>query len=232
VGQDDPEIALVMGNLAGLLYLMRRYNEAEHFYRTALVIEKKALGRQDPEIARTLNNLATVCQATARYHEAEDLYREAQNIREAALGSLHPDVGKTLNNLATLEARQGKYQAAEQLYQQAIEVLEGASDQAVGVALANLAQLYLSQKRYSEAEPINLRALAMWEKSLGREHPGLITCLLNQALILRKMKRKTEAAQFQTRAAAIKAKYGSDDLASLTIDVSVLRPTGGRSRHF
>jgi hypothetical protein len=47
-----------------------------------------------------------------------------------------------------------------------------------------------------------------------------VASLLNQALILRKLKRKAEAAPFQTRAVAIKSKYGAD--LSHTIDVSVL----------
>ena len=97
--------------------------------------------------------------------------------------------------------------------------------------LSNLAWLHFLQRRYFEAERINRHALTEWENSVGSEHPRLIPYLTNHALILRKLERKTEAAQFQARAAAIKAKYGPD-LVSQTIDVSILRSSRNNPKRF
>ncbi len=44
-----------------------------------------------------------------------------------------------------------------------------------------------------EAEPLHKRALAIWEKALGPEHPDVPTSLENYAAMLRKTRRATEA---------------------------------------
>jgi len=43
----------------------------------------------------------------------------------------------------------------------------------VATDLNNLAALYRAQGKYDEAQPLHQRALAMWEKALGREHPNV-----------------------------------------------------------
>ena len=47
----------------------------------------------------------------------------------------------------------------------------------------NLAALYEAQGRYAEAEPLYKRALAIYEKALGPEHPNVATSLHNLALL-------------------------------------------------
>ena len=37
--------------------------------------------------------------------------------------------------------------------------------------LNNLAALYYAQGQYAQAEPLYKRALAIWEKALGPDHP-------------------------------------------------------------
>jgi hypothetical protein len=45
--------------------------------------------------------------------------------------------------------------------------------------------------------------LAIREKALGPEHPGVATCLENYAFLLRNADRPEEAAPFETRALGI-----------------------------
>ena len=45
----------------------------------------------------------------------------------------------------------------------------------VATGLNNLATLYYDQGRYADAEPRYQRALAIWEKVLGPEHPNVAT---------------------------------------------------------
>ncbi len=63
------------------------------------------------------------------------------------------------------------------------------------------------QGNYPEAEPLFKRALAIVEKALGQDHPGLATVLKNYAALLRKTGRTTEAAKMEARAKAIRAKH-------------------------
>jgi tetratricopeptide (TPR) repeat protein len=54
----------------------------------------------------------------------------------------------------------------------------------VAVTLNNLADLYRRRGEYDKAEPLLRRALAIWEKGLGPDHPDVAICLENYALLL------------------------------------------------
>ena len=64
----------------------------------------------------------------------------------------------------------------------------GADHPDTAQSLNNLANLYYAMGRYSDAEPLYLRALEIWTKSLGENHPhtqtvwGNFRHLLQQAL--------------------------------------------------
>jgi hypothetical protein len=45
--------------------------------------------------------------------------------------------------------------------------------------LNNLALVYFSQTRYGEAGPLHKRALEIWEKRYGSQHPQVATSLNN-----------------------------------------------------
>jgi tetratricopeptide (TPR) repeat protein len=226
VASDDPAVVNAMRNVGGLLYRLHRYTEAARFYQQALTIQEKASARQDSDTAMTMNNLAAVHHATGRYREAADLYRQVLNIWQTALEPEHPDVAKTLNNLATLEFEQRRYQPAEQLYGRAVAILESDTSgnaSALAATRSNLARLYIIQSRYADAERLNLTALTAWQEVAGTEHLSLVPLLSRHAIILRKLKKKSDAAQFLARAATIKAKHGPDVIAA-TVDMSLLRP--------
>ena len=59
------------------------------------------------------------------------------------------------------------------------------------------------------ARSLYARALVIWEKALGPEHPDLATCLENYALCLSKMGRSQEAEPLEARAKAIRAEQNS-----------------------
>ena len=59
------------------------------------------------------------------------------------------------------------------------------------------------QGRYAEAEPLFKRALAIWEKPLGPEHPEFAMGLKNLAELYRAQGRYAEAEPLFERALAI-----------------------------
>ena len=65
----------------------------------------------------------------------------------------------------------------------------------------------VKQGRYAEAEPLFKRALAIFEKVLGPEHPSVAISLENYAVLLRETRRGAKAAKMKARAKAIHAKY-------------------------
>ena len=76
----------------------------------------------------------------------------------------------------------------------------------MATSLNNLALLYQAQGKYAEAEPLVKRALAIYEKALGPEHPDVARSLENYAALLRETARADEAERMEARAKAIRAK--------------------------
>ncbi len=81
-------------------------------------------------------------------------------------------------------------------------------------SLNNLASLYHAQGKHTEAEPLYRRALAIWEKALGPEHPHVAASLKNYARLLRETGRGAEATRMEARAEAIRAKHAEQNPAN------------------
>ncbi|MGF2039129.1 MAG: tetratricopeptide repeat protein [Nostoc sp. CmiVER01] len=124
LGEEHPDVALSLNNLANLYYYQGRYSQAEPLHIQALVLYRKLLGEEHPDVAASLNNLAALYCSQGRYSEAEPLHIQALALRRKLLGEEHPDVAASLNNLAKLYYLQGRYTQAEPLYLQALEILE------------------------------------------------------------------------------------------------------------
>ena len=103
-GEEHPDVATSLNNLAFLYQSQGRYTEALPLYRQALEMYKRLLGEEHPDVATSLNNLALLYDNQGRYTEALPLYRQALEMRKRLLGEEHPWVATSLNNLAVLYA--------------------------------------------------------------------------------------------------------------------------------
>ena len=184
LGNEHPDVATSLNNLAGLYDSQGKYEEAEPYYQQSLAMMRKLLGNEHPHVATSLNNLAGLYKSQGKYEEAEPYYQQSLEMWRKLLGNEHPDVASSLNNLAGLYDSQGKYEEAEPYYQQSLEMrrkLLGNEHPDVAQSLNNLAGLYKSQGKYEEAEPYYQQSLEMWRKLLGNEHPDVATSLNNLA---------------------------------------------------
>jgi tetratricopeptide (TPR) repeat protein len=196
LGQDHPDTATSLNNLAALYQSQGRYSEAEPLYLQALDIRRSQLGQDHPSTATSLNNLALLYQSQGRYSDAEPLYLQALDIRRSQLGQDHPDTATSLNNLAGLYQSQGRYEQAEPLFLQALDIWRsqlGQDHPSTATSLDNLALLYKSQGRYSEAEPLYLQALDIRRSQLGQDHPDTAISLWNLGALYYSMQRFNQA---------------------------------------
>lgn len=202
LGNDHPDVATTLNNLAGIYYAQERYQEAESLYGQALKLRKRCLGTNRPEVATTLNNLAGVYYAQGRYQEAEPLYLEALKLRKRFWGNNSPDVAATLNNLALIYYAIRRYQEAETLYLEALKIrisLLGNHHLDVATTLNNLASLYDAQGRYQKAEPLLLQALEVSELVLGSNHSNTIIFRKNLAMLQAKQEAGNWGLQHKLR---------------------------------
>jgi len=234
-GNDHPNVAVALGNLASLLHATGRLADAEPLVRRALAISER-FGSGDPGVAAALDNLAQWLIGTGRLAEAEPLFRRALAISEQNFGSSHPTVAIRLNNLGQWLRAAGRLDEAEPLLRRALAILDGClggDHSGVAVALNNLAMLLCATGRLAEAEPLQRRALAIDERTLGSSHPNVAVRLSNLGQLLKAAGRLAEAEPLQRRALAIDERaFGSShpnvalrlvNLAKLLQDTNRLR---------
>ena len=208
-GNEDPQVAFSLNQLAVLYHSQGKYNEAEPLYRQSLSIREKHLGENHLDAATSLNNLATLYLNQGKYEEAEPLLLRSLSIREKQLGENHPDIAQSFNNLASLYRSQGKYKEAEPLYMQSLAIWEkelGENHLDVAISLNNLASLYLNQKKYEEAEPLLLRSLSIREKQLKENHPDIAISLNGLASLYNDQGKYEEAEPLHLRSLFIREK--------------------------
>jgi tetratricopeptide (TPR) repeat protein len=200
LGENHPDTAASLNNLALLYYNMGRYDEAEPLHKQALELRKQLLGENHPSTAQSLNNLANLYYNMGRYDEAEPLHKQALELKKQLLGENHPDTAASLNNLASLYYNMGRYDEAEPLHKQALELrkqLLGENHPDTAASLNNLAYLYDNQGKYEEAEPLYKQALEIAERVLGENHPHRVL-YRNNFEKFRKKQREVTVEQQET----------------------------------
>ena len=199
LGNDHPDVAVSLDNLAVLYHTQGRYSEAETLYLQSLEMLKHLLGEEHPGVATSLNALALLYKDQGKYKKAETYFLQALEMRKRLLGEEHPDVAQSLNNLAGLYHSQGSYKEAETYFLQALEMrkrLLGEEHPDVAQSLNNLAGLYHSQGSYKEAETYFLQALEMRKRLLGEEHPNIAASFNNLAALYESQGRYEEAEDY------------------------------------
>ncbi|MFZ1025576.1 MAG: FxSxx-COOH system tetratricopeptide repeat protein [Limnoraphis robusta] len=186
LGQQHPDVANSLHNLANLYRSQGKYEQAEPLFIQALEMRRQLLGQQHPDVASSLNNLALLYYFQGKYEEAEPIFIQALEMFRQLLGQQHPHVAFSLNDLALLYKSQGKYEQAEPLFLQALEMrrqLLGQQHPRVASSLNNLASLYRDQGKYEEAEPLYQQALEMFRQLFGQQHPRVAITLNDLALL-------------------------------------------------
>ena len=95
-GNEDPQFAFGLNQLARLYEDQGKYNEAEPLYLRSLSIREKQLGENHPTVATSLNNLALLYNAQGNYADAQKLSQRALTIWQQKLGDHHPDTQNAL----------------------------------------------------------------------------------------------------------------------------------------
>jgi CHAT domain-containing protein/tetratricopeptide (TPR) repeat protein len=228
LGENHPDVATGLNNLAILYRAQGIYSEAELLYLEALDIYRQQFGNNDSSVATSLNNLAVVYQYQGRYSEAEPLLLEALDIYHQQLSDSNPLIATGLNNLARLYLYQGRYGEAEPLLLKALDIRRqqlGNNHPDVATNLNNLAALYRTQGRYEEAETLLLEAINIERQQFGGNHPNAVTSLNNLAMIYRDQGRYKEAETLLLEAIDIERQQLGDNypgIANSLINLVVL----------
>lgn len=99
-----------------------KLEEAETYYKQALICLELSLGEDHEDVAEILDSLAKIAMSQARPVEAEEMLERAGKIKAKLLGAEHSEVAESSIRLADLYCKQEKYQEALPLYIRALEI--------------------------------------------------------------------------------------------------------------
>lgn len=105
LGDDHPDIALLLEDIAATYYAQSLHNDAESLFLQALAIKKNHFGDCHADVAITLGYLAELYYALRNYPEAKKLYTQSFRIFKQQLGLNHPNTITVRNNLQRINAK-------------------------------------------------------------------------------------------------------------------------------
>jgi CHAT domain-containing protein/tetratricopeptide (TPR) repeat protein len=184
LGENHPDYAQSLNNLATLRQALGEYTEAEPLFQQAIAITKRGVGVNHLHYAISLHNLAALYEALGEYAKEEPLYRSALEITKHLLGENHPEYAGRLNNLAAMYKNRGEHAKAMPMYRQALEIRRhslGENHPDYALSLNNLARLYQAKGDFAKAEPMLRQATEILKQSVGESHPYYANSLNNLA---------------------------------------------------
>jgi tetratricopeptide (TPR) repeat protein len=219
-----------------LTMLANQRHEADDFAgeeklrREALRLAQEQLGSEDLITAPLLSNIALCLHSEGRDAEADPLVREAVFMAEN--GGNQRLLGKMLNAMGVVLLGEYGPERAEPVMRRSVAMLEEAFGEVtyeVAQAANNLATVYADTHQYAKAERELARAIPVYEKHLGAEHPLYAMILGNMFGTLYEQNRVAEGEPYLRRALAIgeKAFPNSLNMASLQHCLAALEASHG-----
>ncbi len=185
-GEEHPETAESLHNLALLYWNLGMYDKAEPLYIKAHGIREKLLGSEHPDTIVNLHHLGIMYWNQGDFERAEALFLQTKKLFEKVMGDDHANIAAACIGLGELYSQQGKFELAEPLFLQGLQLYEKVRDAEhpdIALSLNELAIMYTDQGLYAKAEPLHSRALHIREKVLGEKHPDTAVSLNNLALL-------------------------------------------------
>ena len=108
LGEDNPEIAESLSQLAHLNYVCGRYSESERLLWRAVTICSKWFGQEHISVAAPLIDLGYLMESQERWPDAEHVYRLAYAVRIVNLGGAHRDTLQVARYIVRVMCAQGK----------------------------------------------------------------------------------------------------------------------------
>jgi len=191
-----PEIAMGLNNIAYVLWIEGKYDEAGEMWRAAFDMQQKLLGEDHPDVAFTLTNLAFVAYLKGDLDAAIAMSKESLEMYRRTVGNEHPLVADGMSNLAMWEIEKNNYVSAEVLLRDALDLrvkLLGLDHTHVAASKTLLANLLVETGRFDEALPLAMEARAIYQKTYTADHWRTASAASAEGAALAGLKRYDDA---------------------------------------
>jgi eukaryotic-like serine/threonine-protein kinase len=205
-------LALVrtLRDLAAVRVAEERFTDAAALLEQARSVAEGAAGAHHPEVAQVISAQGRAADAQGRTGEARACFQAALALYEATVGPRHPLVAETHEDLARSHARTGDRDAAVREQLRAHELLAAALGEhpRVAEALFALGSLRAAAGRREEARHDWDQALALGERTRGKDHPALAWPLTRLAALDLEDGRAKLAVERLERALKVRGRKG------------------------
>ena len=174
-------LAINYNNLGAVYDSMKRYEEAERYYRNVMDINEELKKSKNSLIdsssmASTYNNLAVLYQSMQNYEESEIYYNKAIELYEDLVETSNSltdisDLAQSYNNLGFLYSSMQRYGESEVYYKKALGLREDLKESrssltdisCLAMSYNCLGSLYKSIQNYEESEIYHRKAIELYK---------------------------------------------------------------------
>ncbi|MBF0358765.1 MAG: tetratricopeptide repeat protein [Magnetococcales bacterium] len=162
-----------------------KLEEAEKLVTEALPVLEAGLWSEHHQVADALNIMASAQLNLGKVQLAKTNWLRALQIRTANYGSDNTKVAEIMRNLGVAHVWLGEVEQGSELLKGSVEIFQnnGSDDLQMVKSLEPLAELMVRNKQYGEVLPVMEQILAIREKLLGDNSPGLIKYINDIALV-------------------------------------------------
>lgn len=220
------DTAVSASDLGFVLKNLRRFEEAEAYFRKAFELRQMVLVPDDPQTAKSAFWLARMIDSNGRTAEAAEMMGQAVDRASVSFGPNDPFTVQCIGERAAMLHNSNDLAGAEPLYRMAIRLgakAFDADDWRLAADRHGLANLLVSTGRSTEAVPLYRQALAARQASFGSSDPETISSAYRLARVLLDTDETKEAEALFRR--VLTAREASDGPNSVAV-ADVLRWLG------
>ncbi|PHI06343.1 DUF4037 domain-containing protein [Fusobacterium polymorphum] len=209
-GYESDEYIKALNELGGTLKYVGYYDEAENNLKKSLEIIKKKYGDNNLAYATSLLNLTEVYRFAQKFNLLEENYKKIVKIYQDNLADNSFSYAGLCNNFGLYYQNIGDMKSAYDLHLKSLDILKNYDSEEYlleyAVTLSNLFNPCYQLGMKERAVEYLYKAIEIFEKNVGTEHPLYSASLNNMAIYYYNERELNKAIEFFKRAAEISKK--------------------------
>ncbi|KAH1255656.1 hypothetical protein AAZV13_04G192500 [Glycine max] len=216
-GMDSTFLVTPCLGMAKVLGSIGKATKAIETYQRVITLLESSRGTKSKDLVVPLLSLANLLLKEGRANDAETHFTRVLNIYTELYGQNDGKIGMAMSSLARVKCAQGKSDEAIQLFKRAIQVMKDSNylspdDNIMEKMRVDLAELLHTVGRGQEGRELLEECLWITERYKGKEHPSLVTHMINLATSYSRSKNYADAEHLLRRSLQIMIKQkGTDD---------------------
>lgn len=223
---DQPSLrARLQQQLAGTMYNLGLYADAEPLLRAALETRRRALGEDHEDTLQTLHSLGSLLTTLGHHDEALPILLDVCERRTRTLGPDNVSTLRARSTLAGLHRSRGDLDQAERIWADVLAAQRrtlGEDDSDTLRTLNNMGVVFAAQEKFKEAEACWRELLERRGRTLGEQHPAYLGSLGNLGAVLQAQGRFSEARPLIEQSLAADRRRHGDSHAATLVSIAQL----------